>query len=142
MIRGGNFDVDVRLFSPSGEMLYDGQRKQYDSITFKLKEKGEYSFCFSNEFSSFTHKTIYFDLIDSGKFSVCLVCNHHVCTQELYIFSHVLLVLLNHSLYPYLYTWTSLVSLHLHSSFPICAHGFNYIWLMRLHTTTYTYLIY
>ena len=78
VIRGGNFDVDVRLFAPSGKLLYDGQRKQYDSITFKLQEKGEYYFCFSNEFSSFTHKTIYFDLIDTGKCVgdyICILCH-------------------------------------------------------------------
>ena len=43
--------------------MYDEQRKQYDSISFHVEEVGEHYFCFSNEFSSFTHKTIYFDLI-------------------------------------------------------------------------------
>ena len=91
VIRGGNFDVDLRLFSPSGKIMYDEQRKQYDSISFYVEETGEHYFCFSNEFSSFTHKTVYFDLIsDLGEpfvsMDVCVrdvtVCVHefvHVC---------------------------------------------------------------
>ena len=79
VIRGGNFDVDLRLFSPSGKIMYDEQRKQYDSISFHVEEAGEHYFCFSNEFSSFTHKTIYFDLIsDLGEscpsLDLCVGC--------------------------------------------------------------------
>jgi len=44
-------------------VLYQEQRKQYDSHEFKTQVAGEYYFCFSNEFSSFSHKMIYFDFI-------------------------------------------------------------------------------
>lgn len=59
--RGGNFDVDVTLFGPGDRVIYQKQRKQYDSVEFTTYESGEYYFCFSNEFSSFTHKVVYFD---------------------------------------------------------------------------------
>jgi protein ERP2 len=59
--RGGNFDVDVALFGPGDRVIYQKQRKQYDSVDFTTTESGEHYFCFSNEFSSFTHKVVYFD---------------------------------------------------------------------------------
>ena len=59
--RGGNFDVDVTLTGPNEKIIYQKQRKQFDSIDFTTTEAGEYYFCFSNEFSSFTHKVVYFD---------------------------------------------------------------------------------
>uniref|UniRef100_A0A8C6SWI2 Transmembrane p24 trafficking protein 7 n=1 Tax=Neogobius melanostomus TaxID=47308 RepID=A0A8C6SWI2_9GOBI len=40
---------------------YDEMKKQYDSFTFTAAKNGTYKFCFSNEFSTFTHKTVYFD---------------------------------------------------------------------------------
>lgn len=63
VISGGNYDVDLTLYGPGGRIIYETQRKQYDSIDFDADEKGEYYFCFSNEFSSFTHKIVYFDLM-------------------------------------------------------------------------------
>lgn len=53
--------MDVALFGPGDRVIYQKQRKQYDSIDFTTTDTGEYYFCFSNEFSSFTHKVIYFD---------------------------------------------------------------------------------
>lgn len=59
--RGGNYDVDVVLYGPGDRIIYQKQRKQYDSVDFTTTESGEHYFCFSNEFSSFTHKVVYFD---------------------------------------------------------------------------------
>ena len=53
--------MDVSLFNPSDGVIYQKERKQYDSVDFTTTESGEYYFCFSNEFSSFTHKVVYFD---------------------------------------------------------------------------------
>ena len=61
VISGGQYDVDVVLTSPKGKSLYDERKKQYDSHSFTTEEEGEHMFCFSNEFSTFTHKVIYFD---------------------------------------------------------------------------------
>jgi len=62
VITGGNYDVDMELTGPNGRILYKDTKKQYDSFTWTADQKGEYKFCFSNEFSTFTHKIVYFDL--------------------------------------------------------------------------------
>lgn len=54
--------MDVSLFDADNQVIYEDKRKQYHSIDFSAKQSGEYHFCFSNEFSSFTHKLVYFDL--------------------------------------------------------------------------------
>jgi len=61
VITGGNYDVDMELLSPKGQILYKDTKKQYDSYTWTTDVKGEYKFCFSNEFSTFSHKLVYFD---------------------------------------------------------------------------------
>ncbi|NXB29945.1 TMED7 protein, partial [Eulacestoma nigropectus] len=61
VITGGHYDVDCRLEDPDGVVLYKEMKKQYDSFTFTASRNGTFKFCFSNEFSTFTHKTVYFD---------------------------------------------------------------------------------
>lgn len=61
VVTGGHYDVDCRLEDPDGNVLYKEMKKQYDSFTFTASKNGTYKFCFSNEFSTFTHKTVYFD---------------------------------------------------------------------------------
>lgn len=53
--------MDVVLYDESGKTIYDGQKKQYDSHTFTAQSEGIHKFCFSNEFSTFSHKVVYFD---------------------------------------------------------------------------------
>jgi len=60
VIEGGNYDVDVFISSQQGT-LYKEQKKQYDQFTWTTKGDGEIRFCFSNEFSTVTHKVVYFD---------------------------------------------------------------------------------
>ena len=60
VIEGGNYDVDV-VISSRQRTLYKEQKKQYDQYTWTTDEDGEYRFCFSNEFSTLTHKVVYFD---------------------------------------------------------------------------------
>uniref|UniRef100_A0A8C5LF48 Transmembrane emp24 domain-containing protein 7 pseudogene n=1 Tax=Jaculus jaculus TaxID=51337 RepID=A0A8C5LF48_JACJA len=57
----GHYDVDCRLEDPDGEVLHKEMKKQHDSFTFTASKNGTYRFCFSNEFSTITHKTVYFD---------------------------------------------------------------------------------
>jgi len=59
VIEGGNYDVDVSLESPGGKYVYKETKKESDSITFETSW-GTYKLCFSNEFSTITHKKIYF----------------------------------------------------------------------------------
>merc|ERR1719309_90827 len=61
VVTGGQYDVDVTLKDPSGNVIYDEKKKQYDSHTFTAKTSGSYEVCYTNEFSSYSHKTIYFD---------------------------------------------------------------------------------
>jgi len=61
VVTGGNYDVDLELKSPSGKILYQVTKKQYDQVEKTADEDGVYQFCFSNEFSTFTHKVIYID---------------------------------------------------------------------------------
>lgn len=58
---GGNNDVDVDLMSPTKQIIYSDQRQQYGTHSWKTDVAGEYTFCFSNKFSSITHKMVYFD---------------------------------------------------------------------------------
>ena len=55
--------MDLVLYGPGEKVIHEGRRKMYDSIDFETYETGEYYFCFSNEFSSFSHKVVYFDFI-------------------------------------------------------------------------------
>eukprot|EP01135_Chromosphaera_perkinsii_P002305 Nk52_evm91s221 gene=Nk52_evmTU91s221 len=62
VVFGGRLDIDVQIHDPQGTILHQEQRKQYDSQRFKIAIAGDYKFCFDNEFSTFTQKTVYFDL--------------------------------------------------------------------------------
>lgn len=53
--------MDCYVEDPMGNIIYRETKKQYDSFTYKTEVKGVYRFCFSNEFSTFSHKTVYFD---------------------------------------------------------------------------------
>ena len=49
------------MVGPAGTELYKAEKSKYDTIELKAEEKGEYHFCFDNEFSSISHKKIYFE---------------------------------------------------------------------------------
>lgn len=61
VIRGGNHDVDAKVVSPNGLVLFKESRKQDGEFVFD-SSRGEFRFCFGNEFSTFTHKVVYFEL--------------------------------------------------------------------------------
>uniref|UniRef100_A0AC35TJU1 GOLD domain-containing protein n=1 Tax=Rhabditophanes sp. KR3021 TaxID=114890 RepID=A0AC35TJU1_9BILA len=67
VVTGGQYDVDVLIVDPTGKELYKDTKKQYDNHAFKATIDGEYKVCFSNEFSTFTHKVVYFDWQRSDK---------------------------------------------------------------------------
>jgi len=62
VVTGGHYDVDCEVYDPENKELYREFKKQYDSYTWTAKKGGIHKVCFSNEFSTFTHKVIYFDL--------------------------------------------------------------------------------
>lgn len=61
VITGGQYDVDVSLESPTNEVIYRQVRSIFDSHTFVPSVAGEYKVCFSNEFSTISHKIVYMD---------------------------------------------------------------------------------
>jgi protein ERP2 len=61
VVTGGHYDVDVVLTDPMKNVLYKQVKKQYDSFQWKAERTGEYVACFSNEFSTFSHKLVYID---------------------------------------------------------------------------------
>lgn len=61
VVTGGHYDVDVEIRDPMKNVLYKEVKKQYDSYTWKADRTGEYIACFSNEFSTFSHKLVYID---------------------------------------------------------------------------------
>lgn len=61
VVTGGHYDVDVELRDPMKNVLYKEVKKQYDSFQWKADRTGEYIACFSNEFSTFSHKLVYID---------------------------------------------------------------------------------
>ncbi|EJD76358.1 integral type I protein, variant [Loa loa] len=61
VVTGGQYDVDMTLQDERGKILYKGVKKQYDNFSWKTETEGTYKACFSNEFSTFSHKVVYMD---------------------------------------------------------------------------------
>ncbi|XP_065157739.1 transmembrane emp24 domain-containing protein 7-like [Atheta coriaria] len=62
VVTGGQYDVDVTLEDPRKTIIYQQVKTQFDSYTFVANITGVYVVCFSNEFSTFSHKLVYMDL--------------------------------------------------------------------------------
>lgn len=61
VVTGGNYDVDMTMKDPKGKVIYQDTKKQYDSFHHTAQTEGVYEVCFSNEFSTFTHKLVFMD---------------------------------------------------------------------------------
>ncbi|KRZ08411.1 Transmembrane emp24 domain-containing protein 7 [Trichinella zimbabwensis] len=61
VITGGQYDVDVQIFSPDEAVMFSVARKQFDRFNWKTNTTGTFKACFSNEFSTFSHKVVYMD---------------------------------------------------------------------------------
>lgn len=61
MVTGGQYDVDVTLEAPNKEIIYRQVKTQFDSHSFVPAMSGVYKACFSNEFSTYSHKLVYMD---------------------------------------------------------------------------------
>ncbi|KAK3599190.1 hypothetical protein CHS0354_041030 [Potamilus streckersoni] len=71
VIRGGNNDVNMYISSPNGKILFNEKKSRKGKFVFE-SSRGDYTFCFSNEFSTFTHKVVYFDLKPEDKESLAV----------------------------------------------------------------------
>jgi len=61
VLKGGNLDIDVEIRSPKGKILYRDFRRKHDTLPLEVSV-GIFTFCFSNAFSSLTHKVVHFNL--------------------------------------------------------------------------------
>lgn len=59
VLKGGRTDVDASVESPNGKILYKETKRKNDKIMFE-SSVGDFKFCFSNEFSTISHKVVYF----------------------------------------------------------------------------------
>uniref|UniRef100_A0A1B6IPY2 GOLD domain-containing protein n=1 Tax=Homalodisca liturata TaxID=320908 RepID=A0A1B6IPY2_9HEMI len=59
VVTGGSYDVDVTVEDPTQNVIYREVKSQHNSYNFKSPMKGIYKICFSNEFSTFSHKLVY-----------------------------------------------------------------------------------
>ncbi|CAH8429940.1 unnamed protein product [Heterobilharzia americana] len=63
VIHGGQTDVDITIKDPRQQVVSSVERGTEDDIVFTtVSTNGTYSFCFSNEFSSVSHKLVYFEI--------------------------------------------------------------------------------
>lgn len=62
VISGGQYDVSVKIEAPNRQIIYQQEKMQYDSHQFTALASGDYKVCFSNEFSTFSHKLVYMEL--------------------------------------------------------------------------------
>lgn len=53
--------MDCFVTDPQNNVLYNEKKKQYDSFSHTTAMRGVYKVCFSNEFSTFTHKIVYLE---------------------------------------------------------------------------------
>ena len=59
VLKGGRNDVDASIESPNGKIIYKETKRKKEKFLFETSV-GDYKFCFSNEFSTFTHKVVHF----------------------------------------------------------------------------------
>lgn len=59
---GGHLDVNVWLEDPKRSRLFDQQHKDTGTYSFTAQHTGRYSYCFSNEFSTVSDKTLSFNV--------------------------------------------------------------------------------
>ncbi|KAK6352597.1 hypothetical protein TWF730_009420 [Orbilia blumenaviensis] len=59
---GGSFDVDYTVKAPNDVIVLDGTKERQGDFVFTANEIGEYSFCFSNDMSTFAEKLVDYEI--------------------------------------------------------------------------------
>ncbi|KAJ1033069.1 hypothetical protein NDA16_000348 [Ustilago loliicola] len=59
---GGHLDIDVVLYDPKSRPLFKQDRKDTGTYSFTAQDDGRYTYCFSNEFSTVSDKTVSFNV--------------------------------------------------------------------------------
>lgn len=63
---GGFLDIDVAVYGPKGNVIYNAERESEGKFTFNAEEAGLYKICFSNVMSTVTPKTVNFQINIGG----------------------------------------------------------------------------
>ncbi|KAF9972926.1 hypothetical protein BGZ65_009537 [Modicella reniformis] len=59
---GGSFDIDIEVKDPNLTAILTLERERQGDYVLNAKEIGEYSFCFSNDMSTFADKVVDFEI--------------------------------------------------------------------------------
>jgi len=59
---GGSFDVDYKVTGPNDKIILEGAKERQGDFVFTVNEVGDYSFCFSNDMSTFAEKMVDFEI--------------------------------------------------------------------------------
>ncbi|KAG0063350.1 hypothetical protein BGZ90_002702 [Linnemannia elongata] len=59
---GGSFDIDVDVRDPNQKQMLSLEKERQGDYVFTANEIGEYSFCFSNDMSTFAEKVVDFEI--------------------------------------------------------------------------------
>jgi emp24/gp25L/p24 family/GOLD len=59
---GGSFDIDYTVKDHNEKIVLDGERERQGDFVFTAQTAGEYSFCFSNDMSTFAEKLVDFEI--------------------------------------------------------------------------------
>jgi hypothetical protein len=59
---GGSFDIDYEVKDPHQKVILDGTKERQGDFVFTAQQSGEYSFCFSNDMSTFAEKVVDFEI--------------------------------------------------------------------------------
>ena len=59
---GGHLDIDVVLYDPKNRPLFKQDRRDTGTYSFTAQDDGRYTYCFSNEFSTVSDKTVSFNV--------------------------------------------------------------------------------
>lgn len=59
---GGSFDLDYSVLAPNGRTVMEATKERQGDFVFTAKDTGEYRFCFDNDMSTFSEKTVDFEV--------------------------------------------------------------------------------
>jgi len=59
---GGHLDIDFWVTNPRNEPMYQQTKKDTGTYSFTANVDGRFTYCFSNEFSTVTAKTVSFNV--------------------------------------------------------------------------------